>query len=130
MIPISKCTQTVTFYVTLKSTWIFKQIKNKNLFCSCKHIEISTRLFFRLDLGMVMGGDGFEIHACACKAGQVRIHAYCQKHMHLVSSSDKANTQRLKKKTLFPKIIFKYFYFIKCFFKYNSTNMEVIIAAV
>ena len=71
MIPISKCTQTVTFYVPLKSTWIFKQIKNKNLFCSCKHIEISTRLFFRLDLGMVMGGDGFEIHAHARQPRQV-----------------------------------------------------------
>ena len=89
---------------------------------------------FRLDLEMVMGGDGFEIHAQARRVGLE--YAYCQKHMHLVSSWDKVNSQyskiqKKKKKNFISQNIFKYCYFIKCFFfKYNSTNMEVIIAAV
>ena len=119
----SKCTQIVTFYVALKSTWIF--------YFAHVSIKISTHVCFQVRFG---DGNGRRRiwNTCACKAGQVRIHAYCQKHMHLVSSSDKVNTQRFKKILYFPKyfqilLFYSVFFF---FLKYNSTNMEVIIAAV
>ena len=85
---------------------------------------------FRLDLGMVMGGDEFEIHAHARRVGleyKPTVKNTCILFLHQTRS-----ILRDSKKYFISQNIFKYCYFIQCFFflKYNSTNMEVIIAAV
>ena len=120
----SKCTQIVTFYVALKSTWIF--------YFAHVSIKISTHVCFQVRFG---DGNGRRRiwNTCACKAGRVRIQAYCQKHMHLASSLDKVNTQRFKKILYFPKyfqiLLFYsvFFFFLSIIQQYGSNNCSRVI---